>query len=128
MKQPKVNAIVISDEGWRINKPKIGDKVYWWGIVEDTDKNEDKIAKCNGYINGKWQFFGLPVKNLKKIEYKPVKKFEYKVVNKNDYSESYLDEMGNEGWELVSILSLHWGQGYELTFKRELSSEYINNY
>ena len=50
-----------------------------------------------------------------------MKKFEYKIECHNDYNEEkYLNEMGQKGWELVSIRFFTFGNSTYYYWKKEI--------
>lgn len=56
-----------------------------------------------------------------------MKKYEYKVVNHTqELPEPYLNELGEEGWELVSLVATEVEIKYIYVFKREKASKKVN--
>jgi hypothetical protein len=56
-----------------------------------------------------------------------MKKYEYKVINHTqELPEPYLNELGEEGWELVSLVATEVEIKYIYVFKREKGSKKVN--
>lgn len=56
-----------------------------------------------------------------------MKKYEYKVVNHTqELPEPYLNELGEEGWELASHVVTEVELQFRYIFKREKSSKKVN--
>ena len=56
-----------------------------------------------------------------------MKKYEYKAINHiNELPESYLNELGEEGWELVNYVVTEIDGQHRYIFKKEKSSKILN--
>jgi hypothetical protein len=56
-----------------------------------------------------------------------MKKYEYKAINHiNELPESYLNELGEEGWELVNYVVTEIDGQHRYIFKKEKSSKKLN--
>lgn len=56
-----------------------------------------------------------------------MKKYEYKAINHvNELPETYLNELGEEGWDLVSYMVTELDGQHRYIFKKEKSSKKLN--
>ena len=122
----KANAIITSIDDvrglWDTDvQPLLHDRVF---VSRYTGEGNDKLAICTN-LSRTMKPFGLPESSLRKITYKPLYKFEYKKESIENISESYLDKMGAEGWELVTIESGGFSKYQTVYFKRIIHNEEI---